>query len=205
GIKVLHDLPNAAVDVCFVHGLTGNRDSTWTAKGQPQPWSQALLPSRLCRSRVLTYGYDAYVTRGLGTVASSNRLTDHASNFLNDLTTNGAADDALWRPLIFVAHSLGGLVCKEMILASRNNPESHLKAVFAATKGIIFMGTPHTGRWMADWASIPAEALGVIISTNKSLLKVLQTNDPFLKSIQHRFLAMIRDIPSSGSSIKITC
>jgi protein SERAC1 len=148
GVKVLHNCPDATVDICFIHGLTGNRDSTWTSHGQSSPWPSSLLPSKLSKARVLTYGYDAYIVRK--SVASSNCLVDHATNLLHDLTTDRAASNASSRPLVFIAHSLGGLVCKEAILLSRNNPEAHLRGLFDSTKGIIFMGTPHKGAWMAD-------------------------------------------------------
>ncbi|KAK0719853.1 hypothetical protein B0H67DRAFT_574366 [Lasiosphaeris hirsuta] len=32
-VRVLHECPDAVVDICFVHGLNGNRGSTWTASG----------------------------------------------------------------------------------------------------------------------------------------------------------------------------
>jgi protein SERAC1 len=203
GLRVLHDSGDATVDICFVHGLTGNRDTTWTAKGQSQPWPQTLLAPQLSSARILSYGYDAYVVKT--SVASSNRLIDHASNLLNDLTTDRASHDAADRPLIFVAHSLGGLVCKEAILQSRNNPESHLKKTFECTKGIIFMGTPHAGSWIANWATLPASALGIVKSTNKTLLKILQTDDQLLESVQVRFLAMIRDLRENNRRLEVTC
>lgn len=202
-VKVVHDNAGATVDICFVHGLTGNRDTTWTANGQAQPWPQTLLAPQLTTARILTYGYDAYVVKR--SVASSNRLIDHASNLLNDLTTDRASHNASDRPLIFVAHSLGGMVCKEAILQSRNNPEGHLKKIFECTKGIIFIGTPHMGSWMADWARLPASALGVVKSTNKSLLKVLETDNQLLESVQVRFLGMIRDLRESNRRLEVTC
>lgn len=203
GVKVLHDRPDAAVDICFIHGLTGNRDSTWTTRGQSTPWLKTLLPLKLTRARILTYGYDAYIVRKSG--ASSNQLIDHATNLLNDLTTNRASCDALSRPLIFVTHSLGGLVCKEAILLSRNNPEPHLRGLFDYTKGIVFMGTPHRGSWMADWAKIPASALGLAKSTNKLLLEILETDNQLLGSIQIRFLSMIRELREAGRRLEVTC
>ena len=138
-------------------------------------------------------------------VASRNRLTDHAMNLLIDLTNDRASCDASGRPLVFVAHSLGGLVCKEAILLSRNNPEPHLCNIFKHTAGIIFMGTPHRGSWIADWTKIPASGLGVLKSTNKSLLQVLGTDDQLLESIQVKFWSMVREQRESGRRLEITC
>ncbi|KAI0440536.1 hypothetical protein F4803DRAFT_466488 [Xylaria telfairii] len=84
GIKVWTNPPDATIDVCFVHGLTGDRDATWTAAGQLELWPPILLPGRLPKARPLTYGYDAYVVRN--SVATSNTLNDHATNLLRDLT-----------------------------------------------------------------------------------------------------------------------
>ncbi|PKS06789.1 hypothetical protein jhhlp_006864 [Lomentospora prolificans] len=44
------------VDVCFIHGLTGDRDNIWTAKGQSRPWFETLLPPALPKARIPTYG-----------------------------------------------------------------------------------------------------------------------------------------------------
>lgn len=203
GVEVLHDCPDAIVDICFVHGLTGNRISTWTAHGQTAPWPKTLLPDKIRRARILTYGYDAYIVSK--SVAGSNRLIDHAMNLVTDLTTDRTGCHASSRPLIFVAHSLGGLVCKEAILLSRNNPERRRRDIFIHLKGIIFMGTPHKGLWMADWANIPASALGLFKSTNKSLLQILETNDQLLESIQVRFLALVREQREAGRQLEVRC
>jgi tetratricopeptide (TPR) repeat protein len=203
GVRVWHDCPDATVDVCFVHGLTGNRESTWTAHGQSAPWPKTLLPLKLPKARLLTYGYDAYIIQK--PVASTNRLIDHATNLVIDLTNDRASCKASSRPLIFVAHSLGGLVCKEAILFSRNNPEAHFRGIFACFIGIVFMGTPHKGSWMADWANIPASALGLIKSTNKSLLAILQTDNQLLESIQVRFWSMVRELREGGRRLEVTC
>lgn len=203
GLKVLHGYPDATVDICFVHGLTGNRESTWTAAGQSEPWPKTLLPPELSNARILTYGYDAYVLRR--SVASNNRLKDHARNLVNALTADRASINASTRALIFVAHSLGGLVCKKALLFSRSNREVHLRGIFESTKGIVFMGTPHKGSWMADWANFPAKCLGVIKSANTRLLDTLGQNDEMLKEIQDEFCAMIGKPRPNGRDIKVTC
>lgn len=203
GIKVLHHCPDAAVDICFVHGLTGDRESTWTAPGQNAPWPRGLLPSEIKSARILTFGYDAYVLQSL--VASSNRLIDHATNLLTSLTTNRTKSNASSRPLIFIAHSLGGLICKVAILHSRNNAEAHLRDIFHSTIGIIFMGTPHKGSWMANWAKIPVSAISMVKSTNRSIFAALETSSQYLEAIQVGFLDMLREQREGGRSLEVTC
>ena len=207
GPKVWVPNSTATVDICFIHGLTGNRDSTWTAAGHSEPWPKTLLPAEVESARILTFGYDAYVAR-LGGVASHNTLSDHAKNLLHDLARDRRKNKAEERPLLFVAHSLGGLVCKQAILLSRNNPEVHLRNVFKMVRGIVFLGTPHKGAWLADWARIPANAIGIVKSTNKSLLDVLSTDNEFLRDLQDRFLKLLRELsedPDCARQIKVTC
>lgn len=125
-------------------------------------------------------------------VASSNRLREHAENLLKDLTDDRTVHGSSSHAIIFVAHSLGGLVCEETILQSRDHPDPHLRDVFDHTKGIVFMGTPHKGTWLVDWGKIAVSAFGLVKSTNTSLLKVLQTDDQFLESLQYKFVEMVR-------------
>ncbi|KAL2134447.1 hypothetical protein VTI74DRAFT_159 [Chaetomium olivicolor] len=77
GIKPLHSTADSIVDIVFVHGLTGDREETWTADGASEPWPKVLLPSEFPTTRVLTFGYDAYVADWRGMV-SQNRIGNHA-------------------------------------------------------------------------------------------------------------------------------
>lgn len=206
GVEVWHEpTTDAIVDICFVHGLAGHGNKTWTASGQTSPWPKELLPTEITNARILTYGYDAYVFPKSGSKASANQVVDHASNLLTDLTNARLDGDTSSRPLIFVAHSLGGLVCKQALLRSRNNPEAHLRGIFNSTKGIIFLGTPHRGSWMADMAKVPASALGLVKSINTSLLTALQADTQYLKSLQDDFLSMVRQQRESGRGLEVTC
>ena len=208
GVRDWVECDDAEVDICFVHGLTGNRDSTWTAKGRLEPWPKILLPSALpnSKARIFTYGYDAYLIRW-GAV-STNQLTDHATNFLQKVTADRERKNALRRPLVIVAHSLGGLVCKQAILQSKDSPESHLNHLYNMTRGIVFMGTPHAGSWLADWGKIPADVFGIVKSSNTSLLRVLQTKDELLLSVNQSFLALLRRLregQEGDKRIHVTC
>ncbi|KAK4038555.1 hypothetical protein C8A01DRAFT_47880 [Parachaetomium inaequale] len=161
GVKVLRDCPDATVDICFVHSLTGDREI--------------------------------------------NRLIDYTTNLLYDLTTDRSSSNVLSRSLIFVVYSLGGLVYKKAILLSRNNPEVHLYGIFDCVKGVIFIGTPYKESWIADWAKIPASAVGLVKSANKSLLGILETDDQLLESIQVEFWSMVRGLREGGRGFEVTC
>ncbi|XXH05092.1 hypothetical protein Hte_011516 [Hypoxylon texense] len=203
GIKLWHDCVDAKVDICFVHGMTGDRDGTWTADGQIDPWPKVLLPPELSNARLLTFGYDAYVIKKAQ--PSVNGLQDHANSLIVALAMDRAKAKANGRPLIFVAHSLGGLVCKEAILTSRHNVEQHLRDVFDSFKGIVFMGTPHEGSWRADWARIPVRTLSPFKSMNRTLLDLLQDGNKLLELSQTRFWSMMRELRESGHQVEATC
>lgn len=203
GVKMWHSPEDAGFDICFIHGLSGNRDKTWTAPGQSNPWPAELLPPRLAKARLLTYGYDAYVSKK--PVSSTNRLIDYANNLLHDLAAERASSGIVNRPLIFVVHSFGGIVCKAALIISRQSAESHLGQIFNCARGIAFLETPHRGSWAADWAKIPAWALGQVKSTNRNILDVLQINNQYLEFLQTSFLSMLRDLDKKGRPLQISC
>ncbi|XTI88791.1 hypothetical protein V2W45_1307553 [Cenococcum geophilum] len=205
GIKLVHSVEGSVVDIVFVHGLTGDREKTWTAKNATAPWPQILLPSKIPNARVLTFGYDAYVADWRGMV-SKNRIGNHSWNLLTALTTYREDDNTDDRPIIFVCHSLGGLVCEDALSTARQRPERHLRKVLHCTRGILFLGTPHHGSGLAQWAERLAKAIGLLKQTNPQILAVLESDSEVLARIQDSFHAMIRLRTQDGlPPIEITC
>ena len=93
--------------------MTGKRTKTWLADGAAQPWPQELLAKKIPEARILTYGYDADVAHFIKP-AGQNTVFEHAENLNGDLTNLRLQTKSFHRPLIFVAHSLGGLVCEQV-------------------------------------------------------------------------------------------
>jgi protein SERAC1 len=80
--------------VVFVHGLTGHRETTWTARRAAEPWPKSLLPSKLPTARVLTFGYDGSVAEWKG-VVSQKMVGEHAESLLNSLATFRESDETV--------------------------------------------------------------------------------------------------------------
>ncbi|KAI9779630.1 MAG: hypothetical protein M1839_007295 [Geoglossum umbratile] len=187
------------VDIVFVHGLMGDPAKTWTGKTSDVFWPTELLPKNLERRkenvRVLVYGYNADVW-DFGGKTSSDRIHHHAQTMVQSLYANRSLEDAVERPIVFVCHSLGGIVVKRALQHSRNIVDekiAHLRSIYVSTYGILFLGTPHTGADPAKWgvilqgianAMIPKSILG----SEPHLVKALQSNSETLQNINMEFL-----------------
>lgn len=204
GIKTLSDPPDATLDVVFVHGLTGDRERTWTCPSNNVCWPRDLLPTSLPNARILAFGYDAYIVRNQGQVAQID-IAHHANDLLNSLASERREHQSAVRPIVFVAHSLGGILCKDALRISEISGEVHLQAISIYTCGIAFVGTPHGGSWLANWARIPATILGVLKRSDVSLLSLLKPDSEVLGRIHSDFLAMLRRRDADRKSISIAC
>ncbi|KAL6720965.1 hypothetical protein ACLMJK_000065 [Lecanora helva] len=189
----------AQVDVVFVHGLNGDPHNTWTSDKSKVFWPQQLLPPILEeeRARILVYGYDADVT-SFTDGASRDKIHNHAEHLTAELAANRRIRKATERPIIFVAHSLGGLVVKRALIYSseiRGNYTEHLRSIFVSTYGILFLGTPHKGSDLAKWGSrleaichavMPKKA----VDSNDALVNALKSNNETLQNIDRQFIQL---------------
>ncbi|KAH9237218.1 hypothetical protein K456DRAFT_1830755, partial [Colletotrichum gloeosporioides 23] len=97
--------------IVAVHGLNGHREHTWTASGGKH-WLRDFLPTDLPDVRVLCWGYDSNTHSTSG--VSCHYLYDHARELVADLSRKREVTKSRERPIIFVAHSLGGIVVKSV-------------------------------------------------------------------------------------------
>ena len=91
----------------FVHGLQGDAIRTWATSGVC--WPRDLLPQHCPDARILTFGYAALVDE-----ETPLSIRDLGKILLETLCINRRHMKATTRPLVFVAHSLGGIVVKSV-------------------------------------------------------------------------------------------
>ena len=63
-------------------------------------------------ARIITWGYKADIASF--TSLSTNRVVDHAKSLSVALNHLRNTDESRKRPVIFIAHSLGGIICAQV-------------------------------------------------------------------------------------------
>lgn len=171
--------------VIFVHGLDGDPRKTW--RSRRPTWlerlglkREELWPSWLAADieelAVWTVGFPAAVSNWTG---SAMYLTDRAANVFERLI----AEDRLGEgELIFVGHSFGGLVIKELLRKASDEAQAHGRdsagKLVERTRKVAFLATPHSGADLAVWL----DRLRLFFRPSPTALS-LANNDPHLRNL----------------------
>ncbi|CAG9945507.1 unnamed protein product [Clonostachys rosea f. rosea IK726] len=93
------------------------------------------------------------------------------------------------RPIVFIAHSLGGILVKKALDLSRLSTAS----IRNVTKGVIFFGTPHCKPHGKSWGELLKRIPGEFVATNTTLFTTLdsQLNEEELEAIRDVFEKML--------------
>lgn len=199
----------------FVHGFTGHPELTWTHKKgdgisdaaadrtskmrklnqrgasshSPVYWPRDLLPDVVPNARVLTYGYDTHIRHRFDQPVGNQTVYDIAYDFLVALEAERRHDPS--RPILFIGHSLGGIVIKEMPRRScgYHLVQTHLHDIFQSTVGVVFFGTPHHGADPRGFLQHIAEKLIKLVgfSVNKQIVNTLLPTAERLRELRDEF------------------
>jgi hypothetical protein len=139
-------------------------------------------------ARIMTYGYDADVIGTLqGDNVKMNNFTTHSQNLMVALNI-AITDDT---PIIFVAHSLGGIIVKDALHRSKTNLNEDLRKMHQLTRSVVFLGTPHRGSKLASWSEICTKIVRLaMFDTRRKLLSSLRIDSEILETIQAEFVKM---------------
>lgn len=157
--------PGATRVIVFVHGITGNGKSSWTAK------NGTYWPALVASDRAFD-GFDIYVaeypTSPFGTCMS---IPDVATRLQTYLAHDGVFAH---REVIFVGHSMGGLIIRALLLQYRD--------LVSSVAALVFLGTPTMGSATAEHAAH--------ISRCRQLDDMARIDiNSFLKSQQNQWMA----------------
>ncbi|KAK6449966.1 hypothetical protein FP744_10006216 [Trichoderma asperellum] len=185
GLRVLHQPEFAALDIIFVHGLGGHSQKTWTKNHDPSLfWPEIWLPFEpdVGKARILTFGYDANWRGGAGI----SNITDFAKELLYEMRFSKDAsgeDISIGKnPIIFVVHSMGGLVVKKAYLLGLY--DDNYKEITKSISAIIFLSTPHRGTNLAETLN---RVLAASFQSSKHFISDLNKNSTAIEELNEQF------------------
>lgn len=115
GLRVLVPQPpekELCFDIIAIHGLNGHYEATWTDRTTGANWlrNPAFIATDIPNARVQSFGYNSisYFSR-----ANAN-VEDFASELLASIKSSRRSKLESQRPIVFICHSLGGIVFKQV-------------------------------------------------------------------------------------------
>ncbi|KAK3298742.1 peptidase S8/S53 domain-containing protein [Chaetomium fimeti] len=164
GLFVLVEPPSWTVDVVAIHGLNGDYLKSWTHRVSGAMWLKEFLPSSFPNARVMSFGWDSRITGN----SSTATLKEWADQLAVQLSLRRQSAESRGIPIIIIAHNVGGLMAKRMLLNASLTPRRI--DIFNSVAAIVFLGTPHRG-----FGSLSTFfAISTIGSRNNTLLSELK-------------------------------
>ncbi|XP_041783016.1 protein SERAC1 isoform X2 [Anopheles merus] len=180
--------PTATADgaTCSVSGdqwLQESLDSTQRSFCWPMEW----LPKDFPSIRVLGLDYESSLSQWSATGCPcekyDGKLQKRAAEFLEKLATSDVGQD---RPIIWVGHSMGGLLIKSIMVQALESPNPKVRRLAENSRVVMFLGTPHRGSGVAKlkqhtsalvWPSVEVQEL------EENSTHLLHLNKSFLRSV----------------------
>uniref|UniRef100_A0A4W6CJS3 Protein SERAC1 n=1 Tax=Lates calcarifer TaxID=8187 RepID=A0A4W6CJS3_LATCA len=185
-------------DVLFIHGILGAAFKTWRQKDRTEEeeatesrddytecWPKSWLAADCPNLRVLSVEYDSHLSDWMAKCPAENQRTSLAyrsRELLKKLKLAGVGE----RPVVWVAHSMGGLLVKKMLLDAAEDPDMH--RLLKNTKGIMFYSVPHHGTFMAEYSVNVRYLLFPSIEVRE-----LCKDSPALRNLNENFLNMAKE------------
>ncbi|KAI9851909.1 MAG: hypothetical protein M1830_006840, partial [Pleopsidium flavum] len=189
-LTILYAPDTADLDICAVHGLGGNAFDTWMATSKM--WLRDLLPGSAPfeRSRIMTFGYNSTLVDK----KSNDRLRDWADELLRQVGYVRSSAEEQERPIVFICHSMGGLVGREAMVRLNTVPNK-FDGVKLEHCGLLFLSTPHSGTTQADWNDFLVNLAELTIGVRShEIVDQLRSFNPASVDSEESF-AVMRKIP----------
>lgn len=170
--------PAAVLDIIFVHGLGGDRIKTWQ-KTEDAFWPR-WLAEQFPSCRIYMIGYDSNKFAGI-LAGEGASIQDLALSIADQIASREeGAPHAL-----LVAHSLGGLIIKQMLRRFAESANPDFNSIGRSVAGVAFLGTPHQGAHAAT-------ALDILLRSFKSKqVKQLAYSDDTLIDLNEFFRSWV--------------
>lgn len=166
-----------------------------------QCWPRDWLADDVPGTRIVSVEYETQISGWAVTcpVGKEQRtLITRSRELLQKLRQAGVGD----RPVVWVGHSMGGLLIKQMLLFAREDPDN--ESLVNNTRGIVFYSVPNKGTPLAN----TKRAFRYIISPTVEVEELKQGAKPLL-ALHSQFIELVHEMTLSvlsfgeGSQVKL--
>lgn len=186
GLTVLYspkDYPTEQqINILAISGLGGHALGSFVNKNDGHTWLVDSLPDDLPFARVILYGYESTV----GGSSNFATIKDFANGLyfpLRELLQMNQSSI----PLIIIAHSLGGLLIKDVLIRLGESPSD--SDLLQNVLGVLFFGVPHNGMDIVSLKAVVGD------QPNRLLLESPKQNQlPHIGNAKAQFLRNPRQI-----------
>ncbi|KAI0440580.1 hypothetical protein F4803DRAFT_577497 [Xylaria telfairii] len=172
-LNILKDVTGRKIDCIVVSGLSSHPFGSWKDRGGHFMWLVDDVDCIPPNVRLLLYGYDTSLLAS----KSFQGVADIRERLSNSVRSIRARPSIEPRPLVFIAHSLGGLVVKETVCHMAKADPASAMCIY----GLVFFGVPHRGLLVEPWLRM------VHNQPNKKLIESLRPASPYLESLDKNF------------------
>lgn len=186
-MAILHKLfggPTPRLTVIFLHGLTGDPRETWVASCNEKlcwpMWLEAEIPN------ICAYIVDIPRPSSLSGQKKEIDIHERAVEVLERLAAEGVGI----APIVFVCHSLRGILAKEILRSANESTDEGWVSIANQTKLVCFLATPHQG------AALTAALKVIPLRFTSTHVDVLANDGGYLQSLNHSYrnMAEVRSI-----------
>ncbi|CAH0057911.1 unnamed protein product [Clonostachys solani] len=194
------------IDIVTVHGLGGHAYGSFKHRGRHYMWLNDALHVDLCniapskefpegiKPRILLYGHDSHIQQS----QTFQSLEDLATEL--KVLLRGVRRHDPTRPLIFIGHSLGGLLIKQLLIQWSVEEGNAIDASSReATIGLLLFGVPNRGMDITAILSIAGE------QPNAEFISSLGIGSPILEEQSKTFPALCKSTKMRTYSFFETC
>lgn len=173
--------PESDITIIFVHGFLSDSESCWTSKSGKYWPDLVQLDLRFENPSIFLAGYHTALD------SEDYKLRDCAGELIRALErahADGRPPPILSQNILFVCHSLGGIVARYVL-------ETHTNKFSSKTIGLALMASPSLGSEYADTFS------GIINFYRNGMANQLRSMNEILSDLDGRFKVLIdeRRIP----------
>ncbi|KAJ6016427.1 hypothetical protein N7540_011018 [Penicillium herquei] len=136
-------------DIIAIAGLDGHAYGSWQGRGNlGRMWLRDFLSKDLPQCRTMIYGYNSKLSsHGVDTIL------DYGRELMEEIKKIRNTKELQQRPLIFVAHSFGGIImahCLVKAIQTMEGDHPAIASLYPATYGMILFAIPHKGLVIDD-------------------------------------------------------